>query len=90
MGLGHTVPYQMRHSGPSIDRCLSLRTIEECQKRGRWKTWKSLTRYEKAARLGAAWSALAPAEQARLTQCETNVAALVLGSPQRPRVELPP
>ena len=44
-------PHVMRHSGPSNDRALHCRTIEEVQKRGRWLASTSLRRYEKSARL---------------------------------------
>ena len=42
------VPYQGRHSGASVDRAENLRTSESIQKRGRWKSAKSVRRYEKA------------------------------------------
>ena len=48
----HVVPYQARHSGPSIDVARRYRSLEEIQKRGQWKHAKSMQRYEKAARLG--------------------------------------
>ncbi|CAE7224534.1 unnamed protein product [Symbiodinium sp. CCMP2592] len=44
-------PYQWRHSGPSIDISRRFRTLTEVQKRGRWKSPKSVTRYEKSGRL---------------------------------------
>eukprot|EP00959_Pyramimonas_sp_CCMP1952_P143949 3013553-Pyramimonas_sp.AAC.1 len=33
----HTVPYQARYSGPSIDNARRYRTIEETHTRGQWK-----------------------------------------------------
>ena len=44
------VPYQLRHSGPSWDRCQNFRQLDAIQKRGGWKTSRSVARYEKAAR----------------------------------------
>ncbi|CAK9070805.1 unnamed protein product [Durusdinium trenchii] len=44
------VPYQARHSGPSIDYAAKLRTLEEIRKRGNWASRKSVTRYEKGGR----------------------------------------
>ena len=35
-------PYQMRHSGPSIDRANNWRTALEVQKRGGWKSARSI------------------------------------------------
>ena len=50
--LGVTVvPYQCRHSGASHDRAAQLRPLFEVQKRGQWKSDKSVMRYEKAGRL---------------------------------------
>ena len=53
-------PYQMRHSGPSIDRANNWRSALEIQKRGGWKSAKSVMRYEKSARLGAAFLSSCP------------------------------
>ena len=35
-------PYQLRHSGPSIGRAADTRSLLEVQKRGRWKSFKSV------------------------------------------------
>ena len=50
-GLPKAGPYQLRHSGASWDRLNKRRTQEEVQKRGQWKTMKSLVRYEKHGRI---------------------------------------
>ena len=42
-------------SGPSIDRSRGYRSLQEVQKRGQWKSQKSVTRYEKSARLASTW-----------------------------------
>ena len=47
------VQYQMRHSGVSIDLLEGSRDIAAAQKRGRWKAYKSMVRYEKHAKLQA-------------------------------------
>jgi len=44
------VPYQFRHSGPSWDILQGLRSLAEVQKRGRWKAFSSVCRYEKSGR----------------------------------------
>ncbi|CAK0895711.1 unnamed protein product [Prorocentrum cordatum] len=67
------VPYMMRHSGPSIDRALQFRPLDDARKRGRWASRKSVARHEKAARLSKAWHDLALASQRR---CEALDARL--------------
>ena len=47
------VPYQLRHSGASLDRATAARPLDEVRKRGRWLAAKSVARYEKSARLSA-------------------------------------
>ncbi|CAK0878156.1 unnamed protein product [Prorocentrum cordatum] len=42
---------QLRHAGPSHDSAASCRTLEEMRRRGRWRTWSSVRRYEKGSRL---------------------------------------
>jgi len=44
-----------RHSGPSIDRVKHHRSQLEVQKRGQWKSTKSVHMYEKVARLACNW-----------------------------------
>ncbi|CAK0908464.1 unnamed protein product, partial [Prorocentrum cordatum] len=53
LGVYRLVPYQMRHSGLSIDRMVPCRKQEECQKRGRRHDWKSIDRYEESAHLSS-------------------------------------
>ena len=43
--------YQNRHGGPSRDRELKLRSLEEVQRRGHWALSTSVRNYEKAGRL---------------------------------------
>ena len=76
--LGEVVPYQMRHSGPSIDRAANRRTLLDCQKRGRWKSWQSVTRYEKSARLSAFWNRLPEATKTGLQTCERRLPQFML------------
>ena len=78
-GLEGVVPYQMRHSGPSIDRANKTCSLMECQKRGRWKSWQSVTRYEKSARLAVVWSQLPRGVQERLATCERELEKFMLG-----------
>ena len=53
LGLTHLriTPHSIRHSGPSNDRLRQKRSLASIKKRGRWGSDKSVTRYEKHARL---------------------------------------
>ena len=77
MGL-KAVPYQARHSGPSIDRAQGARTQAECQKRGRWRSMKSLQRYEKHGRLNESWRDIGHEAQLFGRQCEAAIEKIVL------------
>ena len=47
----HCVLYQLRHAGPSHDRCHRLRSLPEVKQRGRWASDSSVRRYEAHARI---------------------------------------
>lgn len=83
------VPYAARHSGPSVDRALGVRSQEEVRKRGRWKQHRSMTRYEKAARLAATARSYTPSISAFMDVCEAQLADVVLGL-RTDRLPLPP
>ena len=85
-GVMPLVPYQMRHSGPSIDRANNRRSLDECRKRGRWMSWRSLIRYEKAARLSREWNELSSEVRAKLNICEKHLEELILRRPSAPIV----
>ena len=73
------VPYQMRHSGASIDMARRWRRLADVQKRGQWKTTRSVARYEKHARLAATWATLSSAQQNVFLVCEAQLADIILG-----------
>ena len=73
------VPYQARHSGPSIDRSQNLRSHEETRKRGRWRHQKSMVRYEKAARLASTYCQLDAQMRALLELADLHLGAVILG-----------
>lgn len=54
------VPYQVRHSGPSWDRLRQRRSLLEIQKRGHWRTFSSVQRYEKSTRSMSQYHELRP------------------------------
>ncbi|CAK9106636.1 Uncharacterized protein SCF082_LOCUS49674 [Durusdinium trenchii] len=82
------VPYQARHSGPSIDYAAKLRTLEEIRKRGNWASRKSVTRYEKGGRLAASWNLLSPSTQMACRSAERFLREIVLGL-DYPHIPLP-
>ena len=81
------VPYQGRHSGASVDRAEGRRSLEAIQKRGRWRSTKSVRRYEKAGRVNQTWAELSPEVQAHCSRCERALAGVLLQGAECP---LPP
>ena len=79
LGIANLVPYQARQSGPSIEVAKGVRSLMEVAKRGRWKSMKSVQRYEKAGKLAAAWRALPAATQAVCERAELTVADMIVG-----------
>ena len=74
------VPYQMRHSCPSLDLAQGIKDISSCQKRGRWATMTSLKRDD-------SWRLLSPATQAHCLTCEHDAEGYILAGNMCP---LPP
>ena len=83
------VPYQARHSGPSIDAARLCRTREEIKARGRWAADKSVLRYEQRARLMKSVNALSPSQASLATQCEARIEELLRGQCQADILPLP-
>ena len=79
LGVPGAVPYQARHSGPSIDLALRRRDLKAAKKRGRWKTDRSLRRYEKAGRLLRVADRWTAAQRAHFNRSAELVEALILG-----------
>jgi hypothetical protein len=71
--------YQARHSGPSIDRSQKARDMGEVKKRGGWKSWKSLQRYEKSARLANTFANMTEAQKTFFQTCEARLEDCMLG-----------
>ena len=82
------VPYQARHSGPSIDRANKSRDLDEVRKRGGWLTRQSVNRYEKAGRLAATWQKLDHSVQSACKPAERHLESIILGHPYPP-IQLP-
>jgi len=79
LDLPRMVPYQSRHSGPAVDVARGSRTQPEVKDRGRWKSDKSVQRYEQRARLGQSFQQLPPRAKSHLSECEAKLGALLLG-----------
>lgn len=77
-------PYQTRHSGPSIDRSRGYRSLQEVQKRGQWKSQKSVTRYEKSARLASTWEKIPQTLRFYCQECEDGLGEFLLGKRESP------
>jgi len=69
---------QTRHSGASIDATTKRRTRAEIQKRGGWRSAKSVNRYEKSGRLSQVWHALDAQQRAHALRCEDNLIRILV------------
>ena len=56
--------YMARHTGASLDRLEDRLPLAEVQRRGRWKSEKSVRRYEKRALVQEVYTSLTPQQQA--------------------------
>ena len=82
IGMNNLVPYQLRHSGASIDSARRLRSLAEIKKRGRWSSDQSVKRYERGAKLGANMMELSRALRDMCDKCERQLEDLFLGRVQ--------
>ena len=73
------VPYSCRHCGPSSDRASQARSLEEIQQRGRWRSFNSVRRYEKAPRLQEQMESLTKAQRALALRCAANIHLIMAG-----------
>ena len=72
----HAVLHQLRHSGPSYDRCHRLRSLMEIKARGRWAADSSLRRYEQHGRLNQEYHRLPLATQRLVLKLEEQMRKL--------------
>ena len=79
LGLPPMVPYESRHSGPAVDMARGNRNRQEIRDRGRWKSEKSVIRYEQRARLAQTYQRLPASLQAHLDKCEQHLGDVLLG-----------
>ena len=85
-GRDRKVLYMGRHSGPSIDVAKRRMPLLEVQKKGRWASFKSVQRYEKAGRLTQSMHSYPAASQAYMLAIEAAGGDVLLG----PAAGVPP
>jgi hypothetical protein len=73
------LPYQLRHSGPSVDFADGSRGLAAIKRRGRWRTDSSLRRYEKGAQLTRSLRRLAPAARDFVVRASRDLPAVLAG-----------
>ncbi|CAK0876757.1 unnamed protein product [Prorocentrum cordatum] len=71
------VLYTARHSGASIDRFTGRISLQEVQRRGRWRQPSSVRRYEKRGLIQAVWSEMEPSAKACCLQAEAELPSLL-------------
>lgn len=81
-------PYILRHTGPSDDYLLKVRSIETIKKRGRWMADSSVRRYEKSSRVNARLLSLPRTTQQHCQRCLKMLADVLAGRAAPP--PLPP
>ena len=85
-GRDRKVLYMGRHSGPSIDVAQRRTPLAEVQKKGRWASFKSVQRYEKAGRLAQSIHSYPIASQAYMRAIESLGGSVLTG----PAASVPP
>ena len=79
--LGDVHLYQLRHGGASHDSAGGFRSLEDVRRRGRWRSWASVRRYEKGSRIGQVLLKLPEDLRAHALSCERSMASIVRGRP---------
>ena len=77
--LGAAHMYMLRHGGASHDYASGCRRLEDVRRRGRWRSWSSVRRYEKGSRLGQVIHKLGPVLQAHGKLCVELLSETVSG-----------
>ena len=78
--LGVTNLYQLRHGGISHEVATGRRSLLDAQVRGRWKSQKSMTRYEKGGRIHQVLARLSPAQLEHAKLARRRLAEILAGS----------
>ena len=67
------VPYQLRHAGPSWERLQELRSQVQIMKRGRWRSFASVARYEKAGLITGPYGEFSSATRSHFEACAAEL-----------------
>jgi hypothetical protein len=67
--------YQVRHGGASHDAASRARPLDEIQKRGRWRSQRTMRRYENGGRLAEVLGRLRPDQLMHAQQCRRRLFA---------------
>ena len=77
--LGPPTLYMLRHAGASLDVARGARTLQEVQKRGRWDSFASVRRYEKAGRVTELLGRLPESVQRFASRCSLRIDGILFG-----------
>lgn len=77
--LGGVHVYQLRHGGASRDFVTKSRSLEEVRRRGRWRSWASVRRYENGSRVAQMLNRLPPSLLDRAMRCADSLGDQVCG-----------
>ena len=77
--LGPPTLYMLRHAGASLDVARGARTLQEVQKRGRWDSFASVRRYEKAGRVAELLGRLPGSVQHLACRCSLKIGEILFG-----------
>ena len=69
----HLTLYCLRHGGASHDARMSARTLLDIRRRGQWRSWTSVRRYEKHGRLGMMLQSIPENQRQHLLQQSATV-----------------
>ena len=78
--IGPPHPYRLRHAGASHDFASKARRLSEVKRRGRWRSWASVRRYEKGARVAELLHKLPLKIRNHALRCEQLLERVVAGS----------
>ncbi|CAE8603762.1 unnamed protein product [Polarella glacialis] len=78
-GAGEPHPYRLRHGGASTDYAAGDRPLVDIQRRGRWRSYNSVRRYEKGGRLTQQLQQLPARVRAHAVSCAEAIAVIMCG-----------
>ena len=77
--LGVVHAYQLRHGGASHDWMTSSRDLTAIMRRGRWRSWDSVRRYEKGSRTNEVVSRLSAVQKQFADECIEHLPKVLCG-----------